>query len=112
MTFIQKWIFNKDRSAILLWAPKEKPPVIARIASRTVLEISCQPEVDCRSWADAEPNVDILIEIASRLFAQGHYISEQNVRIVEIRGADLQPERGRFRRVSDVRPRFVHNWAP
>lgn len=108
MKFVQKWIFNKDQSAILLWAPREKPPVVVRIACQTVLQVSGQQDVDCRSWADAEPNVEILIEIASRLFEQGRYVYEQNVRIVQICDTDLEAHRDRFRRTCDVRPRFVH----
>jgi hypothetical protein len=71
-------------------------------------QVSGQPEVDCRSWADADPNIDILIDIAVRLFERGLYVHEQNVRIIEIRGSDLETQRNRFRRISDVRPRFVH----
>jgi hypothetical protein len=108
VTFLQKWIFNRDQSALLLWAPREKPPAVARIACQTVLQISGQPEIDCRSWADAEPNIEILIEIASRLFEHGRYVHEQNVRIVEICDSDLKPYHNGFRRISDVRPRFVH----
>jgi hypothetical protein len=103
--FLQKSTISEDQSAILLWAPDERPPVVARIRSESIHEITDQPE--CQKWADASPNIEILIEIACRLFAEGRYINEQGIRVVEIAGIDLTRERNRFRRVPNLRPGFM-----
>ena len=105
MRFAQKSTISKDQSAILLWASDERPPVVARITCENIHEITDVPE--CQKWADASPNIEILIEIACRLFAEGRYINEQSIRVVEISGTDLIRERNRFRRAPNLRPGFM-----
>ncbi len=105
MRFAQKSTISKDQSAILLWASDERPPVVARIRCENIHEITDVPE--CQKWADASPNIEILIEIACRLFAEGRYINEQGIRVVEISGIDLVRERNRFRRIPNLRPGFM-----
>ena len=103
--FVQKSTISEDQSAILLWASDERPPVVARIRCESIHEITDQPE--CQKWADASPNIEILIEIACRLFTEGRYVNEQGIRVVEISGIDLTRERNRFRRVPNLRTGFM-----